>query len=166
MMTSARTSILLLVLLLVLVLGGVFVMADYFGLFGLRERTTADFFSFRVQTVDADTGQRIDGVVVRCFQHGRQNVCTQTGTGRYGEMNVMLPLQKVVLESLLFRRSEVFVLPDDTGLRAMYIHPDYQRLTEFYRIDELVEQPGRVHEVTMQRMTATDENNNGDDTHE
>lgn len=165
-MASARTSILLLVLLLVLVLGGMFVMADYFGLFGLRERTTADFFSFRVQTVDADTGQRIGGVVVRCFQHGRQNVCTQTDTGRYGELNVMLPLQKVTLESLLFRRSEVFVLPEDTEVRTMYIHPDYQRVTEFYRIDELIEQPGRVHAVAMHRMTATDDNNYGDDTHE
>jgi hypothetical protein len=145
--------------MLFVMLGGVFAAADYFGLFGLKERTAADFFTFRVKTIDAETGQRIDGVVVRCFQRSRQNVCTQKATGRYGEFSFMLPLEKVVLESLLFRHSEVFVIPDETEIRAMYIHPDYQRLTEHYDIHELIGQPVQVHTVSMQRIPALDQDN-------
>lgn len=165
-MAGTRTSALLLLLILLIALGSVFVVVDYFGLFGLRERTTTDFFSFRVQTMDADTGQRIDGVIVRCFQRARQNVCTQTATGRYGEFNVMLPMEKVVLESWLFQHSAVFVIPDDSEIRAMYIHPDFQRLTMHYDIAELVEQPARVHAVNMRRMSAVEQDNNGIETDE
>lgn len=144
----------LLSVILVIMLIGSFVAADYFGLLGLREKTTSDFFTFRVQTIDAETGQRVDGVIVHCFQRARQNACTQTATGRHGEINVMLPLEQIVLESLLFRHSEVFVLPSDTGLRVMYIHPNYQRLTEYYDIGDLLEQPGMIYTVELQSGSA------------
>lgn len=144
-----RSGIGLAVILLLVVS---FVAADYFGLFGVKNKTIAEFMEFRVKTLDAETGLPISNVKVRCFQYGTNNACGQRPSHERGVVRISLYLNKNVRDSLLFRHAESYAPIREKELRVMYIHTEYGRPVQHYSIPDLMQNPGQTYSVELQPL--------------
>ncbi len=142
------------VLVGIVCLAGMFVAADYLGLFGVRESTSTDFFDFRVRTLDAETGREIGDVKIRCFQYGTTNACGQPPSRERGVVRVSLLVEKHVRESLLFTHAVRYSPVREEELRIMFIHGDYDKPVQRYDIPDLLARPERTFSVEMKPLAA------------
>ncbi|MCZ6803816.1 MAG: hypothetical protein O7D86_07765 [Proteobacteria bacterium] len=74
---------------------GLFVVADYFSLFGTKTDVKLDFVEARFRTLDADTGGVVLDIGVRCFQKNNKNACTRRDSHRVGIVSVHIPVRRV-----------------------------------------------------------------------
>lgn len=130
---------------------GLFVLGDYFSLFGLKKYLLLDFIdaSFRIE--EQATGVPVGGVRIKCFQQGNENACTQKDGRSRGLVIARVPIQKIVWESLLFRNKEDLVPPRDPQLHIMFIHYDYDNPVESFAVAEIYREPPTEYLVKMER---------------
>lgn len=133
----------------VVCLAGLFVAADYAGLFGVYEDAMTEFVEFKVRTLDAETGRKISDVKIRCFQYGTNNACGQPPSNERGVVRVSLLVEKHVRKSLLFTRKVWYSPIIENELRIMYIHGDYDKPVQRYDISELMKKPDQTFTVEM-----------------
>lgn len=130
-------------------LSAVLIVADYFGVFGIREYSNTEFVEFSVRTVDAETGRKIGNVKVRCFQYNTRNACGQPPGREHGVVRISLLVEKHVKESLLFQKEVRYTPVNEDELRVMFIHTEYQKPVRRYNIPELIQHPDQVFTVEM-----------------
>lgn len=134
-----------------------FVVADYFGWFGVERKSISEFVEFRVRTLDAETGRPVSNVKVRCFQYGTNNACGQPPSQTQGVVRINLFLEKKVRDSLLFRHSEGFAPIREKELRIMFIHTEYGKPVQRYAIPDLIANPNQTFTVEMPPLMTTGE---------
>jgi len=143
--------------LVVLLLLGAVIIADYLALLGVDERATITMVEFRVRTVDAETGRPIEGVKVTCFQYGTNNACGQPASRERGVVRFQLRMKKHLRESWFFTH-EVWYSPVlEKELRIMYIHPDYKKPVQRFDITELMQRSDRTWRVEMEPLMSANE---------
>lgn len=131
-----------------LLLCGLFVTADYFSLFGTKTRVKLDFVEARFRTIDAETGDLVLDVGVRCFQKNNKNACTRRDSHRVGIVTVHVPVQRVTRSTLLFKKSEEMIKASDPEIHIMFIHQDYFNPTETLLLDDVY--ANKVNEYTVE----------------
>jgi len=134
-----------------LALVGIFVMGDYFGLFGLKKYLVLDFIEVSFKLANKETGAPIIDVKTRCFQKGNNNACTQKESRSTGIVIVRIPIQKLIWESLLFKNKEELVATSDPRLHIMFIHYDFTNPVETFVIEDLYNKPISKYPVRMER---------------
>ena len=102
-----------------------FVLADYFGLFGTTVEKRLSFAEIRFRTVDKETGTPIMHVGVRCFQKNNMNGCTRKESKRVGTVSVNIPVQRAVKKTLFFKKAEEIYKSIDPKMNIMLIHQNY-----------------------------------------
>lgn len=133
------------------------IIADYFGLFGVSERTSTDFVEFRVRTLDSETGRAISNVNIRCFQYGSNNACAQPPSRERGVVRVHLLVEKHLRRSLFFEHGVRYSPVSENELRIMYIHTEYDKPVQRYDVSALLAEPNRTFSVEMKPlMTAAE----------
>ena len=134
--------------LVLVVLGAIFVIADYFGLFGTRTRLKLDFVVANIRTIDAETGKLVFDVGVRCFQKRNNNACTRRDSHRAGIVSVHIPVRKVIRSTLLFDKSKEIIKSEDPKLHIMLIHQDYNNPTKTVMLDDIYQ--NKVNDYTVE----------------
>jgi hypothetical protein len=138
-------------LCIILVLSGLFVAGDYFGLFGLKKYLVLDFAESSFKTIEEGSGAPVLDVRIKCFQKGNENACTQKASRTTGIIIVRIPVQKLVWESLLFKNKEELVATSDPKIHIMFIHYNYHNPVETFTIKSLFDQPVVKYPVKMER---------------
>ncbi len=130
---------------------GLFVTADYYGVFGLKKYLVLDFAESSFRPVDKETGAPVIDVKIRCFQKGNSNACTQKESRSSGIIIVRIPVQKLVWESLLFKNKEELVATSDPQLHIMFIHYNYNNPVATFSIEDLYNDPVSKYSIKMER---------------
>lgn len=127
------------------------ILADYSGLFGLKKHLVLDFIEASFSTRDKATGSPILEVKVKCFQKNNENACTQKNTSSDMLANIRIPVQKIVSESLLFRKNEELVSSLDPSINIMFIHKNYGSIIETFNIKQIHDRPMAEYPVRMEK---------------
>lgn len=104
---------------------GVFVVADYFELFGVTIEKRLSFAEVRFRTLNKDTGAVVMDAGVRCFQKHNMNACTLKESHQLGVVSVNIPVQRAVKKTLLFKKAEEIYKSIDPEIHVMLVHQDY-----------------------------------------
>lgn len=139
------------IMIAVPVLSGLFVVGDYFGLFGLKKYLVLDFIETSFKPVEQETGAPILDVRIKCFQKGNDNACTQKDSRETGIIIARIPVQKLVWDSLLFKNKEELVASRDPQLHIMFIHYNYNNPVKSFEVESLFNKPVSKYPVTMER---------------
>ena len=131
----------------VIVLSALFVLADYFALFGTKTNIKLDFAEGTFRTVDAETGDLVLQVIVRCIQKHNNKACTQRETNKANIVSVHLPMKRIVTESLLFKQSEKTEKPADPNIQIKFIHPNYGLPFVKFKVDDFY--AGKLNEYVI-----------------
>ncbi len=134
-----------------LVLVSIFVIGDYFALFGLKKYLVLDFIEASFKPVNKETGAPVIDVKIRCFQMGNNNACTQKESRSIGIVIARIPIQKLVWKSILFKNKEEVVPPKDPRLQIMFIHYNYINPVETLVVEDIVQSPVIKKVVKMER---------------
>jgi len=126
---------------------GLFVVADYFSLFGTKTDVKLDFVEARFRTLDADTGGLVLDVGVRCFKKNNKNACTRRDSHRLGIVSVHIPVRRVIKKSLLFEKSNELIKAKDPKIQIMFLHQNYHNPIETLLLDDVYS--GKVNEYTV-----------------
>ena len=124
----------------ILALAVIFIIADYFALFGTSTKIKLDFVETNIRTIDAETGSLVFEVGVRCFQHKNDNACTRRESHRAGVVSVHIPVRRVIKKTLLFKKSEELIKAKDPKIHIMLIHQDYYNPTKTVLLDDIYTQ--------------------------
>lgn len=127
----------------------VFVIADYFALFGTSKHVELDFVEARFRTVEKDTGALIFGAGVRCFQKRNNNACTRRDSHQAGVLSVNVPFKRIIESSLLFVQNETFEKPADPKIHMMFIHNSHMKATKTLFLEDMFANPGKEYQVEM-----------------
>ena len=115
----------------------VFVIGDYFVLFGTHVVNRYEFLEMNFKPVDGETGSPVLDVHVRCFQKNNHNACTERDSHKTGILLINIPVTKQVTKSILFQQDTRIQDALDPKLHIMFIHNDYANPVETYQIAEL-----------------------------
>lgn len=127
----------------------VFVIGDYFALFGTHMVTRYDFLEMNFKPVDGEKGSPVLDVHVKCFQKNNHNACTERESHLTGILLVNIPVLKQVKRSILFQQDVQIQGTLDPKLHIMFIHPDYANPVETYLVSEI---PSYKNELVVVRM--------------
>lgn len=136
------SSIIFLVLLL-------FVIGDYFALFGTHVVNRYEFMEMNFKPVDGETGSPVLDVHVRCFQKNNHNACTERESHMTGILLINIPVIKQITKSILFQQDIKIQNAMDPKLHIMFIHPDYANPVETYLVPEI---PSYANELIVVQM--------------
>lgn len=128
---------------------GLFVVADYFTLFGTNTNVKLDFVEARLRAIDAETDSLVMNVGVRCFQKNNSNACTRRESHQVGVVSVHIPVRRVIEKSLFFKRSEEIIKAADPKIHIMLLHKDYYNPTKTLLLDDVYENKINEYEVEM-----------------
>jgi hypothetical protein len=121
---------------LVLVGGAaLFILADWYGVFGLREQQRSDFMHMTFAMVDTTTGAPISGVHITCVRRTNRSACTEQTGRKPGETRITLGVLRRIDKTLLFSHDRGFSLGSDGPVTLAFIHPNY-RLHSFQMREE------------------------------
>ena len=137
--------------IVVLGVAGLFMIVDYFGVFGLKKYLVLDFAESSFRPIDKETGAPVIDVKIRCFQKGNSNACTQKESRATGIIIVRVPVQKLVWETLLFKNKEELVATNDPQLHIMFIHYNYNNPVATFSIEDLYNNPVSKYSIKMER---------------
>jgi hypothetical protein len=129
----------------------IFVIGDYFTLFGTRLESRYDFLEMNFKPVDEDTGSPVINVHVRCFQKNNLNACTERDSHKAGILSINIPITKQVIKSILFEQDMKIQDTLDPKLHIMFIHQDYANPVETYQISEITSFRNELIVVPMPR---------------
>jgi hypothetical protein len=125
-------------ILIIIFASGLFVVADYYELFGSTVEKRLSFAEIRFRTIDKETGGIIMNVTgVRCFQKTNNNSCTRKESHQVGVVSVNVPVQKAVKKTLLFKKAEEVYKSIDPEINIMIVHSDYYKPTVIMKMEEL-----------------------------
>jgi len=116
---------------------GLFIVADYFTLFGTKIDVKLEFIEVRFRTLDADTGGLVLDVGVRCFKKNNKNACTRRDSHRLGIVSVHIPVRRVIKKSLLFEKSNELIKAKDPEIKIMLLHQNYNNQIKTMLLDEM-----------------------------
>jgi hypothetical protein len=116
-----------------------FIVADYYSMFGVKQVEKFDFTEINFNTVDEESGAPVEGVKVRCFQKNNNNACTQRDSGQISIVSINVPVQKIVTQSILFEQDVEIKKTKDPKIHVMFIHQDYANPVETIFVEELLE---------------------------
>ncbi len=123
-----------------IVICALFVLADYFGLFGTTIEKRFSFSEIRFRTVDKDTGTPIMNVGVRCFQKNNINGCSRKKSKRVGIVSVNIPVQRAIKKTLLFKKAEEIYKYIEPKMNIMLIHQNYHNRIVTISMEDLYSQ--------------------------
>ena len=127
----------------------VFVIADYFTLFGTSKRVELDFVEARFRTVEKNTGNLVFGAGVRCFQKHNNNACTLRDSHQAGVVSVNVPVKRIIESSLLFTQNETIEKSADPKIHMMFIHNSHMKETVTLLLEDIFANPGKEYQVEM-----------------
>ncbi len=128
---------------------GLFVIADYFALFGTEKTLKIEFVEVRLRTLNAETGSLVFDVGVRCFQKGNMNACTRRESHQAGVVAVHIPVRRVIESTLLFDKSEEIIRTADPKMQIMLLHQNYNNPIKAILLDEIYAHSGIEYTVAM-----------------
>ncbi|MBI4005063.1 MAG: hypothetical protein HY356_00230 [Gammaproteobacteria bacterium] len=126
-----------------------FIMGDYFSLFGTRQDEITDFIELNFKTIDEETGALVTDAHVRCFQMKNHNACVQRESGQAGIVSINLPVQKIITRSILFEKNIQLRETEDPKVHIMFNHDAYASPVETIYIQGLPELTTKVMTVSM-----------------
>ena len=147
-------------------MAGIFVVADYFTLFGTKTELKLGFVEARFRTLNKDTGALVFDVGVRCFQKHTMDACTRRESHQAGVVAAHFPVRRLVTSTLLFKKSEEFIKPADPKMHVMLMHQNYNNPTKTILLENIysgketeytVEMPPRVWAEPQQDIEEDDE---------
>lgn len=124
-------------LISVLFISGLFVVADYYSLFGTKTTLKLDFLEVRIRTIDAETGALVFDVGVRCFQKNTMDACTRRESHKAGIVAAHIPVRRVIVSSLLFKKSEEIIKAADPKMHIMLMHRNYYNPTKTILLEDV-----------------------------
>lgn len=133
----------------VTLIASLFVIADYFSLFGTKLDVNLDFSEVRFRTLDADTGGLIMNVGVRCIQKQINNACTRKESHQVGVISVNIPVQRVIKKTILFKKAEEIVKTLDPKIHIMLIHQNYHNPRKTLLMEDLYSNKVTEYEINM-----------------
>jgi hypothetical protein len=132
----------------IILLCGLFVIGDYFSLFGTKTNLKLVFAEVRFRTLDADTRGLVLDVGVRCFQKHNKNACTRRNSHRAGIVAAHVPVRRVIVSSFLFKKSEQIIKAADPKMHFMLLHQNYHNQTKTILLDDIY--ANKVNEYTIE----------------
>jgi len=139
------------------VISGLFVIADYYGLFGTTIEKTFSFYEIQFRTVDKKSGTPIMNVGVRCFQKNNMNACTRKESKRVGIVSVNIPVPRAVKKTLFFTKAEEIYKTIDPNINIMLIHNSYYKLTRTIAMEDLYSRKITEEIVEMQAIESLEQ---------
>ncbi len=137
----------------------VFVLADYFTLFGTTQKQVLDFAEIQFKPIDEVTGAPLYDAHAICFRHRNHNACTIRDNGRGDIVSVHFPMYKIINRSLLFNQSEEIDMLIDGNINIMLIHNDYHKQTNKFDLKDIYLNSGQLIPIKMKanEMPQTEE---------
>lgn len=133
----------------VIIVAGLLVTADYYGLFGIKTKLKLDFVEVRFRTLNKETGALVFDVGVRCFQKNNMNACTRRESHRAGVVAVNIPVRRVIKSTLFFKKSEEIIKSADSKLHVMLMHQNYNNPTRTILLDDIYSKKQTEYTVEM-----------------
>ncbi|GEM_PF-2905148 len=141
------------ILIVIPLILGVLVFADYHGWLGVKKSSELDYFSLTFMAEDEDTGQRITDFFINCTRRGSREACSIESGLNQQTRKIKFGVIKNTERSWLFDRGEQIIGIDDVDVYLMFIHPDYERRTYTYSMKELLAMQGRITTVKLRKST-------------
>ena len=129
---------------------GLFILADYAGLFGLSEKSEFTLHEIKFRVADSKNNAPLVHTRAKCYQKTLSEACTQRFSGKVGIVSIMVPANKVSYRSLFFKQGEKLVLAKEPDLQVMLIHTDYMTQAVTVNLNEVIAEPGKTYHVSMQ----------------
>ncbi len=143
-----RKALVFLGIPLVVVLAAV--VADYYGLFGLRQSRHPMPLDIDFLVLDAASGRPLSGVRVTCFRRGTRNACVRRDAAGKANVGIRFEVARRDTRTWLFHKSSRIEGGADVEVNVMFIHPDHRRLVRTYDINELLEMGQGVTRILLQ----------------
>ena len=115
------------IVIAIIVAAILFVVGDWFGLYGTKLKQLPDFVHIIFVTRDADTGEPVEETHVVCSRPMSRSVCSERLTGIPGQTEVTFGVFREELASFLFTKEQGFSLGSDGEMTMSFIHPNYER---------------------------------------
>ncbi|MFT5350114.1 MAG: hypothetical protein ACI909_003120 [Planctomycetota bacterium] len=128
----------------------IFIVADYFAVFGTTEKSDYVLHEVVIRPVDNQDNSPIVGTRVKCFQRGNINACTQRESGKLGIVSALIPGSRISTHSLLFEQQYRYTSSRDPKINIMLINFDYMNEVISIEVNELFENPGKIIKVKME----------------
>jgi len=109
---------------------GLFVIADYYTLFGTTIEKKLEFAEIRIRTLDKDSGAIVMNVGVRCFQKNNMNACTRRESHQLGVVAIHVPVQRGIKKTILFEKVNEIYKAVDPEIHIMLMHQNYHNPTK------------------------------------
>ncbi len=128
-----------------------FVLADYFRLFGSSEKTFIDMTELNFRTIDAKSGALVTEVHIRCFQKRNQNACAEKESPGIGLITAVIPIKIVKDRSFLFDHQTKIQGTADPKLHIMFIHNDYNNPVKTLMVNDIPSLAGQTITIEFNR---------------
>lgn len=148
-MNNKKIKIFVTIIGTVLLVAGIFVTADYFALFGTKKVLKLDFVEARFRTIDKETDALVFDVGVRCFQKYTMDACTRRESHQAGVVAAHFPVRRVIVSTLLFKKSEELIKAKDPKMHVMLMHKDYYNPTETILLEDVYSKKKTEYTVKM-----------------
>ena len=103
------------------------VLADYSGIFGVREERLRDYLHVTFQFIDAASRAPVSDVHVACTRPMVRSACTEVRGPQIGQTTITLSAFKQVKRTLLFRENDGYTLGDDAVMYLTFISANHDR---------------------------------------
>lgn len=127
----------------------IFMIADYFALFGSKIENKYDFIELTFKTIDEETGAPVFNVHMRCFQMHNHNACSEVRENKPGYLTAKIPVTKIITRTIFFKKDVHYQETADPKLHIMFIHNNYANPVETFEINNLPTISGKVMTVRM-----------------
>lgn len=134
-----------------------FVLADYFALFGTKSKKVLDFSIIHFKTVDEQTGAPIFSAHIKCYRHRNQDICQERQGKKKDIVSAYFPLHKVQENTFLFTKDEKIPTAAEPMFKIMFIHNDYQKVSKDFDMNEIYNNSGAEIEVKMKSQNFENE---------
>ncbi len=135
--------------LLGLTLLGAVVVADFFGLVGVKQDIEVMLFEVRFKIVDADTGGLIVNARAKCTRRGSDNACTNRDSRAAGVIAINIPARYAVEKTRLFEKNRALIPPSDPNIHVFFIHNDYYHSNRTFKLADIFNAAGREIVIKM-----------------
>ena len=142
-----KAVIVIIILLLALV------AADYQGWLGMHTETEQDYFGVHFQTEDDQSGELITDFFINCTRRGSRNACSIAQGMNKNSREAKFGVIKLIKKTWLFRKGESIVGEDEVDVHLMFIHQDYDRVSNTYSMKQLLSMQDETVTVKLKRSS-------------
>ena len=129
-----------------------FIVADYFALFGVENKKVLDFSVLHIKTVDKDTGAPVFSAHVTCYRHRNHDICQERENKNKNVVSAYFPFHKTQKNTFLFTKSEEIPKAADPNFKIMIIHNDYYKETEDFNMNDIYTSSGKEITIKMKSI--------------